>query len=139
MSHRTSALRRPYAFWLPVAFVLVVGSFLSFRNYFHRQLPATQAADASGGVVLIGVEDVDTAPVNTASYDDVTVSDDGPRMQRLLVSLAMVMVMSVVAGFSISQLLRRPAIGFHTLAEAEKSLRLPILGVVPLTTPSPAH
>lgn len=139
MSHRTPALRRPYAFWLPVAFVLTVGSLLSLRNYFHHQDPPSHAADAPGGTVLIGFEGVDTDPVILATNEEVVVGDDGPRTQRLFVSLVMVMVMSVVAGLSISQLLRRPAIGFKSVAEAEESLRLPILGIVPRTSPSSAR
>jgi hypothetical protein len=98
---------RPYAFWLPAVFVLIVGVVLAVRNY-RRELPRPDGPMASSAAVSSDL-----------------------KLPRLCVSLAIVVVASMMAGFSMAHLLRRPPAGLRTVEEAQRFLPVPVLAVVP--------
>jgi hypothetical protein len=56
----------------------------------------------------------------------------GSRLPRFFLSSCIVLLASLLAGFSIAQLLDRPIVGFRSIDEAERNLPIPVLGAVPV-------
>ena len=125
--------QRPCAFWLPAAFVLIAGSILSAHNYLNH---GTERSAGVPAIVTLSTieESTDEDLEATAGFEQSAraVEYADPRLRRLCVSLAIVTLASVVAGFSIAHLLNRPPIGFRTVAEAEARLSIPVMGAVPV-------
>jgi hypothetical protein len=128
--------RQPYAFWSSAAFVLIVGTLLATRNYSNHgrmksrldvdSTRAAQAGQRDGIAASNGTTEFEASPAAS------TQGDDNSRFPKLCLSLAIVVLASVAAGFSMAQLLSRPASGFHSIADAERNLTIPVLGAVPM-------
>jgi hypothetical protein len=124
---------RPYAFWIPVAFVFIAGFVLSIRNYLNHT-----AADAEQ-VASVETNQQDM-PMLTAYESAVDVSQQletqpQSRVTRLCISMAIVAFGSLIAGFSFAHLLSQSQTGFATIEEAQASLPIPVLGAVPIRRP----
>jgi hypothetical protein len=128
--------RRPRAFWVPVVFVLVTGSTLSLRNYRENQaqrqpsrMVATTAPDQAAFIPG------STSIVGNSSNPSLAGMAASP-LPGLLLSMAIVVIASVTAGFSVARFRDRRAVVFRTFDEARRRLPMPVLGVVPVY-PSP--
>src|SRR5262249_40503720 len=104
--------RNPHAFWISAAFVMVVGVSLAVRNYCgHRakgKLVAATTTIAPYGMALLAPAPADDA---TQARGE---AQDGSPLPKLFLSLAVTVFASLLAGFSIAQLLDRPVRGFRS-------------------------